>query len=106
MRAAAAQPRRGRVAIHRPEDPPRIQPGCFGADGDLEVLLEGVRIAREIIGAAPVAPFRGAEIFPGEGMTVRSELETVIRRKAETVFCHPAAAAAWGAMRTPCSMGA
>jgi len=52
------------------------------------VLLEGVRVSREIIEATPFAPFRGSEVFPGEGVTTRLELEEVLRRKAETIY-HP-----------------
>ncbi len=91
VHACMLRPRsRGTITLRsiRPEDPPRIQPGYLTAAGDFDVLLEGVRLSRDIIRAAPFAPYRGAEIFPGEGMTVRSELETVIRRKAETIY-HP-----------------
>jgi choline dehydrogenase len=53
------------------------------------VLLEGIRISREIIGTAPFAPFRGVEVFPGEGITTRDGIEDMVRRKAETIY-HPA----------------
>jgi choline dehydrogenase len=72
----------------RPEDPPRIAARYLSAPGDLEVLLEGMRLSREIIAAAPFAAFRGAEIFPGEGLTTAEELTSVVRRKAETIY-HP-----------------
>jgi choline dehydrogenase len=91
VHACMLRPRsRGTITLRstRPEDPPRIQPGYLTAAGDLEVLLEGIRLSRDIIRAAPFAPYRGAEIFPGEGITVRGELETAIRRKAETIY-HP-----------------
>jgi choline dehydrogenase len=82
---------RGRLLLRsaRPEDAPRIQPGYLSAGGDLDVLLEGIRISRDIIGSAPFAPFRGREIFPGEGIATRGAIEDVIRRKAETIY-HPA----------------
>jgi choline dehydrogenase-like flavoprotein len=73
----------------RPEDPPRIQPRYLSEPSDLEVLLEGIRISREIISAAPFARFRGRERFPGEDLEKRAELEAVVRRKAETIY-HPA----------------
>jgi choline dehydrogenase len=69
-------------------DPPRIQPRYLSEPGDLEVLLEGMRVAREIIAAAPFARFRGRELFPGEGLGTRDELEAIVRRKAETIY-HP-----------------
>jgi choline dehydrogenase len=72
----------------RPADPPRIQPRYLSDPRDLEVLLEGMRISRDIIAAAPFARFRGRELFPGEGLSTRAELEAIVRRKAETIY-HP-----------------
>ena len=73
----------------RAADPPRIQPRYLSEPHDLEVLLEGMRISRDIIAAAPFARFRGRELFPGEGLGTRAELEAIVRRKAETIY-HPA----------------
>jgi choline dehydrogenase-like flavoprotein len=88
---------RGTITLRspRPQDPPRIQPAYLSAAGDLEALLEGVRLAREIIRAAPFAAYRGAEVFPGEGVTTRSALEAVVRRKAETIY-HPSCSCRMG----------
>jgi choline dehydrogenase len=72
-----------------PADPPRIQPCYLSEPHDLEVLLEGIRISRAIIAAAPFARFRGRELFPGAGLGTRAELEAIVRRKAETIY-HPA----------------
>ena len=82
---------RGAVRLRsaRPQDPPRIQPHYLSEPADLEVLLEGVRLSREIIAAAPLAAYRGREVFPGEGVSERRELEAIVRRKAETIY-HPA----------------
>lgn len=91
IHACALRPRsRGRILLRSndPEDRPRILPGYLSEAGDLDVLLEGIRISREIIRAAPFAPFRGAEVFPGEGRNTRAELEQIVRRKAETIY-HP-----------------
>jgi choline dehydrogenase len=81
---------RGRLVLasNRVEDPPRIHAGYLADPRDLEVLLEGIRVSREIIQAAPFAPFRGREVFPGEGARTQAELTEVVRRKAETVY-HP-----------------
>jgi choline dehydrogenase len=72
----------------RPEDRPRIAARYLSAPGDLTVLLEGMRLSREIIAASPFAPFRGAEVFPGETLTTSEELTAIVRRKAETIY-HP-----------------
>jgi choline dehydrogenase len=91
VHACALRPRsRGRVTLRsaRPQDPPRICAAYLRDPADLEVLLEGIRWSREIIGAAPLAAYRGAEVFPGDGAVTRAELVEVIRRKAETIY-HP-----------------
>ena len=91
IHACGLRPRsRGEVRLRsaRPEDPPRIRPGYLSDPRDLAVLLEGIDLSRAIIRAAPFAPFRGEEIFPGEGVTTRAGIEEVVRRKAETIY-HP-----------------
>src|SRR5208337_2448811 len=81
---------RGRITLRSaaPQDPPRIEAGYLSDARDLGTLLEGMRLSREIICAAPFAPFRGREVFPGEGITTHRELEEIVRRKAETIY-HP-----------------
>jgi choline dehydrogenase len=76
------------LSSSRPEDPPRIHARYLSAAPDLDILLEGVRLSREIIAAPPFAGVRGMEIFPGERATTRAALEDVVRRKAETIY-HP-----------------
>ena len=91
IHACVLRPRsRGALTLRspRPEDPPRINAGYLSGAGDLESLLEGVRLSRDVIRAAPFAPYRGAEVFPGEGVTTPDALEEVVRRKAETIY-HP-----------------
>ncbi len=81
---------RGRITLRssRPDDAPRIHAGYLSAGADLDVLLEGIRLSREIIASQPFAPFRGPEVFPGEGVRTRPELTQMVRRKAETIY-HP-----------------
>jgi choline dehydrogenase-like flavoprotein len=81
---------RGRITLrsNRAADPPRIQPSYLSTTHDMDILLEGVRLSREIVHASPFAPYLGKEIFPGEGLGTRRELEEVVRRKAETIY-HP-----------------
>jgi choline dehydrogenase len=88
---------RGMITLRsaRPADPPRIQPRYLSESHDLEVLLEGIRISRAIIAAAPFARFRGRELFPGEGRAARADLEAIVRRKAETIY-HPAGSCRMG----------
>jgi choline dehydrogenase len=81
---------RGHLTLRsaRPDDPPLIHAGYLSEGRDLDVLLEGVRWSRAIIGAQPLAQFRGSEVFPGDRATGRSDLAQVLRHKAETIY-HP-----------------
>ncbi len=91
IHACVLRPRsRGHLALRslRPEDPPLIQPHYLGEAGDLDCLLEGIRLSREIIQAGPFDPFRGEEVFPGTGVTTREGLVEMVRRKSETIY-HP-----------------
>ena len=88
---------RGRIELRssRADDPPRIHAGYLSAGDDLEVLLEGIRLSREIIASAPFAAFRGPEVFPGEEVRTREQLVRIIRQKAETIY-HPAGSCRMG----------
>ena len=88
---------RGRIALRsaRPEDPPRIHAGYLAEARDVDGMLAGVALAREILGSPPFAPYRGSEIFPGETVTTRTALEEVLRRKAETIY-HPSGSCRMG----------
>jgi len=59
-----------------------------GEGYDLRMLLEGVKLSREILAAAAFDAYRGSEIFPGSGLHDENDLVAFIRRKAETVY-HP-----------------
>ncbi len=77
-----------RLASADPLAPPMISPQYLSDAHDVEVLLEGIRISRKIIGARSFAAWRGAELFPGAAAQSRAELVAFIRRKAETIY-HP-----------------
>jgi choline dehydrogenase len=55
---------------------------------DLRMLLEGVKLSREILAAAPFDAYRGPELFPGPDLRSERDLVAFIRRKAETIY-HP-----------------
>ncbi len=55
---------------------------------DLKILIEGVKMSRDIFAAKAFDAYRGAEIFPGAATQSDAEIEAYIRRKAETVY-HP-----------------
>ena len=99
LHACALRPAsRGRLALrsNRAEDPPRIFPAYLSAAGDLDIMLEAMRWSREILRSPAFAPFRGAEVFPGDAATTRQDLERMLRLKAETVY-HPVGTCRMGA---------
>ncbi len=69
--------------------PPAIQPRYLSEPADLALLLEGLRIAREIAAAAPFAAFRGPEEYPGAACVTEADQTNYIRSVAETTY-HPA----------------
>ncbi len=91
--AAALKPRsRGSITLESndPLAPPRIQPDyCSDADGeDMRVLIEGIRLGRRIVAAAPFARLRGAEIAPGLNVETDAALRAYVSRNAQTYY-HP-----------------
>jgi choline dehydrogenase len=52
------------------------------------VMMESIQLSRAILSRAPFSPYRGREVFPGEGVLARDQIETILRRKAETIY-HP-----------------
>lgn len=101
MHACFLRPRsRGSIRLHSadPFAKAEIRANYLGdAEGfDLKVMLEGVRLAREIFAQAPFAPYRGEEIFPGAAAQSEAELIEFVRRKAETIY-HPVGTCRMGA---------
>jgi choline dehydrogenase len=76
------------LASADPFQAPRIHANYLGAPEDLSLMLEGVRIGREILAQSPLAPFAGEEMQPGASATSDADLKAFIRRRAETIY-HP-----------------
>ncbi len=81
---------RGHLAIRSsdPREPIAIFANYLGEAEDLEMMLECVRLSREILLQPAFKPFRGHEIFPGAENSDRDSLIEFIRAKAETIY-HP-----------------
>jgi choline dehydrogenase len=85
------QPRsRGRVWL-RSDDPgakPRILTNTLADPEDVATMVAGMRIAREIVAASPLAEVFRRELFPGTGFTGDEDLEDDLRRRVELLY-HP-----------------
>ena len=81
---------RGWVALRSidPGDKPMIQPNYLSEPGDMGVLVEALKMSRDIFAATPFTQWRGEEILPGGTIIGDAELRDFIQRKAETIY-HP-----------------
>lgn len=76
------------LASADPFAPPRIQPN-YGADpGDLDVLVEGAKLARAIAQSPAYDPYRGRELTPGPEVVTDADWLNFVRDSAETIY-HP-----------------
>jgi choline dehydrogenase len=66
----------------------RMQPNYLSAGQDLNIMLDGMRISRDIFAAKSLAAFTDKEFLPGREVQTEAELTAFIRRKAETIY-HP-----------------
>ncbi|MCA0920680.1 GMC family oxidoreductase [Pseudooceanicola nanhaiensis] len=60
----------------------------FTDEQDAKVLIEGIKIARDIFAAAPFDAIRGKEMLPGEAVQTDDEILAYLRAEALTVY-HP-----------------
>lgn len=86
---------RGSVTRRRPDGAPEIDLGLLTADTDMERLLRGVKLAREILRQPPLARHGLSEILPGDAVTDDDGLRAHIRAQARTVY-HPVGTCAMG----------
>lgn len=77
-----------KLASANPTDPPLIDPNLLGDPHDVAVLVEGVKIARELLGSAVFDPYRGAEHLPGTAVQADAEIEDFVRNYTQTIY-HP-----------------
>jgi choline dehydrogenase len=88
---------RGYISI-KSADPlvaPVIQPNYLEAEEDRRALREGVKLAREIFAQEAFDPYRGPELMPGAHVTKNDQIDTFIRKTAETIY-HPVGSARMG----------
>jgi choline dehydrogenase len=81
---------RGRLTLRSasPADKVAIHANYLSEPADLDALVAGIRLVREIGAAAPFDPYRANEVFPGEHRATTDAIVASIREKAETIY-HP-----------------
>jgi len=71
-----------------PAEHPLIDANYLAAQSDLDTLIAGVKMGREIFAQSGLDPYRADEFQPGAAAKSDSEIEQWIRAKCETVY-HP-----------------
>ena len=79
---------RGRVLLRSadPLAPPRIEAGYFNEEKELEALVRGIRIGRQILAQPAMQAFQGGEESPGPALASDDDLRDWVRQHVETVY--------------------
>ena len=92
LTVAMSQPAsRGSIALgsSNPIDPPVIRANYLTAGGDLDAMVDGVRLAQELASSKAYEAIRGEPADPNPMVRTDAEIRDFIRRGADTIF-HPA----------------
>jgi choline dehydrogenase len=81
---------RGRITLRSadPRHKPAIDPGYLTDRADLDALVRGVGLAREIAAARPMRRMCADELAPGSDLQTEAELRDFVRRDVTTLY-HP-----------------
>jgi choline dehydrogenase len=77
-----------RLASKDPTQHPLIDANYLAESRDLETLIAGVKMGREIFAQSGLDPYRAVEFQPGAAVKTDAEIEQWIRAKCETIY-HP-----------------
>ena len=80
----------GTISLHsnNPLDPACIRGNYLVEEADFQVLIAGIKLAREIAHMPALASFKGEEAVPGSAFATDDDLRNYIKRYVTTVF-HP-----------------
>ncbi len=81
---------RGSITLRssNPVDAPAIRADYLSTHADMRVIVEGVRLARELAHTRAFQPYRGDELHPGTQVKSDDEIAAFIRAEAQTLY-HP-----------------
>ncbi|HTG18433.1 MAG TPA: GMC oxidoreductase, partial [Reyranella sp.] len=89
-----------RLRSSDPKEHPLIDANYLADRQDLETLIEGVKIGREILSGTAFDPYRDAEFQPGAEVKTDAEIEQWIRSHCETTY-HPVGSCKMGPANDP-----
>ncbi|MCT4553232.1 MAG: choline dehydrogenase [Pelagimonas sp.] len=81
---------RGTVGLHSadPLDMPSIDPGFLSDPRDMQTMIAGARMTRDILEAPALAPYRHKEMFGTDTAQTDADWDAHIRDRADTIY-HP-----------------
>jgi choline dehydrogenase len=81
---------RGNISLQSadPLQAPRMQPNYLSAEHDVKLMLEGIKLSRELLAQSALAEHARKEYLPGKELQSEAELRAFISRKAESIY-HP-----------------
>ena len=71
-----------------PREHPLIDANYLAERRDLDTLIDGLKIGRQIFAEAAFDPYRAAEFAPGADVRTDAEIEAWVRARCETIY-HP-----------------
>lgn len=79
---------RGRISLHSadPAAQPKILARYLSKDIDMQTLVKGVQLAREVISTPPASAAVVSERMPGPGVRSEDEIRAFIRVNAQSVY--------------------
>ncbi len=79
---------RGQMVLQSadPAAAPVLQFNYLSDARDLERFRRGIALVRELVRAAPFAPFAGAELEPGDAVQTEAAMDDYIRQKTNTAY--------------------
>ncbi len=88
---------RGQIQIRSadPEAAPVIQPNALSAQGDMDLMMAGLRLAERIAGTAPLSDVLAERLYLPQGRLNDDALEAWARHTGRTTF-HPVGTCAMG----------
>ena len=88
---------RGHIKLRSadPREHPEILFNYCQSESDRQEMRDGIRLTREIVSQPAMAPYRGRELSPGDGVQSDDELDAFVRAKGETEF-HPSCSCKMG----------
>ena len=87
-----------RLASNNPLDKPLINPNYLGVESDLERLIQGVEIAREIFATKAFSAWVKQELLPGSDVSDRDQLRAFVKQRADS-YHHQAGSCKMGSDR-------